>query len=97
MKSGPSTQILSNDYMRDHKYLVGSEAGGIFKKWQQQNMFTFLFDSNDTLKMIQPMKFKMHCHQHAINGYWHLPFISDKERDIFNSYELPNNWICVQF
>lgn len=94
MQSGPNAYILSNDYMRDHKHLMGPEYKSLFKKWQQQSTLSFYFDKNDQFHTMQPMKFKSFCHQN--DGHWHVPFVSDGERNQFNEYTLTKNWVCLR-
>lgn len=94
MKSGPNTSILSNDQMKDHKYLTGPGADAIFKKWQQMNSFAFKFDEQNQFQAFQLMKFKMYCHQY--NEQWHVPFVSEAERKSFDKYKMPTNWICIR-
>lgn len=94
MHSGPNAFILSNDYMRNHKWAMGRRLEALFKKWQQQSTIGFTFDRHNNLHTIVPMQFKLFCHQN--DGQWHIPFIGDEERNQFNYYALPKHWICLR-
>lgn len=93
--SGENSFILSNDFMRQHKFAIGSRFKKTFMQWQQEHWYGYQFDKNRNIECIQPMKYKMFCH-HS-DGYWHLPFISDIEKKTeFNKYETPKNWACLR-
>lgn len=95
--SGPNCYILSNDFMRQHKFAIGRYFDKLFKLWQQEHWYGFTIGQNQAINIIKPMQFKMYCHK--VGDSWHLPFKSDKEIELntWSYYDLPKNWGCIRF
>lgn len=94
--SGQNSYILSNDFMRQHKFAIGRQFDEYFKLWQQDHWYGFVPGKGKPIEMFKPMQFKMHCHK--VEEYWHLPFKSKQEiyLNTWSNYQLPKNWACVR-
>lgn len=94
--SGQNSYILSNDFMRQHKFAIGRQFDEYFKLWQQNHWYGFVPGKGKPIEMFKPMQFKMHSHK--VEEYWHLPFKSKQEIDsnTWSNYQLPKNWACVR-
>ncbi|XP_055303152.1 mitochondrial ribonuclease P catalytic subunit-like [Sitodiplosis mosellana] len=94
--SGPNSYILSNDYMRQHKFAIGQQFDALFKKWQQEHWYGFTIGTDKPIELVKPMAFKMYSHK--IGDFWHLPFKTNAEIEskTWNQYDQPKNWACVR-
>ncbi|XP_031628172.1 mitochondrial ribonuclease P catalytic subunit-like [Contarinia nasturtii] len=95
MHSGQNSYILSNDFMRDHKFAIG-RYNELFKLWQQEQWYGFTLGQNKPIELVKPMQYKMYIHK--VGDYWHLPFKTNEhlEAKMWNSYELPEDWACIR-
>ncbi|XP_031624091.1 mitochondrial ribonuclease P catalytic subunit-like [Contarinia nasturtii] len=96
LQSGQHAHILSNDYMKQHKFSIEEKYRELFKLWQQEHWYGFILDQNKSLQLVKPMQYKMYIHK--VNDFWHLPFKTNKhiESKLWNNYELPENWACIR-
>lgn len=96
LHSGQNSYILSNDFMRQHKFAIGRQFDKYFKLWQQDHWYGYIPGNGKTIEMFKPMQYKMFCHK--VDDYWHLPFKSHEEveSNTWSYYQLPKNWACVR-
>lgn len=96
MYSGQNSYILSNDYMRQHRFAIGPKFNELFKKWQQEHWYGFKIGADKPIDLIKPMQFKMYTHK--IGDYFHLPYktIAEIESKTFNYYDQPKHWACIR-
>lgn len=87
--------ILSNDFMRQHKDLRSEHYREVMQRWQQTHWYGLRFDNTGKRIIFQPNKFKNYCHFH--NGRWHLPILTKEEiADGINWFETKKLWLCIK-
>ncbi|XP_055389123.1 mitochondrial ribonuclease P catalytic subunit [Condylostylus longicornis] len=95
LKSGPSTHIFSKDLMRSHSYLLGDNLKLIFKRWLQEHLYSLIkVKKNGKILVKEPCKFNINAHK--VEETWHLPFTENYQANPKDSYEVPQNWLCIK-
>lgn len=92
--SGPKTELISRDLIRDHALKVDKNLKIIFRRWQllRQHKVQRIYD-NGKVVFVRPMEFDMSAHQ--VDGCWHIPYDNDKQCSFRQNFDLQRSWLCV--
>lgn len=95
LKSGPKTNFLTRDLIRNHAFKLDKNLKSVFRRWQQQRQWKLQWiDNNGRPTFQQPIKVCMNAHQE--DGCWHIPYENDEHCRIpQNNFDLRKNWLCV--
>nr|XP_033338673.1 mitochondrial ribonuclease P catalytic subunit [Megalopta genalis] len=93
--SGKNAILISNDFMRQHKFLLG-QLGTLFMKWQHLHQYTISTNNNEL--NITPLSGSNRDIQHNLNScaqktgvYWHISYITGDDKN-----QSCTNWACFR-
>ncbi|KAG1688214.1 Mitochondrial ribonuclease P catalytic subunit [Nymphon striatum] len=91
--SGPQTKCLSNDMLRNHKFLLNSSASNIFERWQQYNQIYFEIKKCEVF--LKPTIEYMQTTQWSDDGsILHIPYCESSVEKVGTCKH--RNWICIR-
>nr|XP_046487976.1 mitochondrial ribonuclease P catalytic subunit isoform X1 [Neodiprion pinetum] len=91
--SGPKTNFVSSDLMRQHKFLMGDPMlEKIFKLWQMSHQCFVKFNKSGKLTFISPLKFSPTAQKGK--RCWHIPYGCETD-SLRESFEPPTAWLCL--
>ncbi|XP_076221981.1 mitochondrial ribonuclease P catalytic subunit isoform X2 [Nomia melanderi] len=100
--SGNQAMIISNDYMREHKFaLKNAKLNILFRRWQHSHQYIFNIDAAGQVRL-QLLSGSYRDPEHRINSgveksgdFWHLPF--QKHWHVTKiSLQAPKQWACFR-
>ncbi|XP_012256133.2 mitochondrial ribonuclease P catalytic subunit [Athalia rosae] len=90
--SGPQTQFVSSDLMRQHKFLLQDPAlKKLFKHWQMASQRFPVFRGSQ-LHITPPLNY-LPVAQSSEN-HWHIPY-QQNDAPLTDTYEPPAYWLCL--
>lgn len=90
--SGRNARIVSNDFMRQHKFAINDiELNILFKRWQLSQQYTFLKEEQDVDKLTQNLSIDAIAHKQS--NRWHIPYAPDSTQSR-KKQKFGENWIC---
>ncbi|KAG4071406.1 hypothetical protein HA402_011560 [Bradysia odoriphaga] len=93
LKSGPHTDFVTNDVMRDHTLAWDKDLKTVYRRWQEQHRYKVRAISDyGRMTFDDPVKFDMNAQQ--VDGCWHIPFENGLHCTLKENY-LRKNWLCV--
>lgn len=96
LHSGHDAMVVTNDDLRDHRFLLGPELSDLLKLWQRGHQILFLGIKKQLgktgPKFQWPDSHDTRVQASANGDVWHIPFDNG---DIRRSFQLPNSWICL--
>ncbi|KAG8192032.1 hypothetical protein JTE90_025298 [Oedothorax gibbosus] len=91
--SGPCSNIVSSDLMRDHMSRLDDPLLiQNFKKWQQTHQIYLVVGDNNEPELVKPLQYSINV-QGSMEQGWHIPF---DDGVALAPYEELNNWLCIQ-
>ncbi|XP_078043126.1 mitochondrial ribonuclease P catalytic subunit [Augochlora pura] len=97
--NGKDTILISNDFMRQHKFLLENvKLGAIFKKWQHTHQYTWGLIRDKVV--LSPLSGSQRDLRHCINSgvqktgiYWHIPHST-----VLHTFNQPTytQWTCFR-
>ncbi|XP_043261739.1 mitochondrial ribonuclease P catalytic subunit [Colletes gigas] len=100
LASKSNTKIISNDFMRQHKFcLDDSKLRILFKKWQCTHQYKMVESRNSVqLKLLNSVGCDglhyVHSGAQKHNNCWHVPFQNASTTAMNVEYVHEKNWIC---
>ncbi|XP_072023572.1 mitochondrial ribonuclease P catalytic subunit-like [Amphiura filiformis] len=92
LQSGPEARYITNDLLRDHKYLVDDDMKVAFERWQQSRQLKPKLNSMSkgrvAFQAIRPYDTVVQRTEQA----WHIPY---DDGTLQYSYDLPKRWLCA--
>ncbi|XP_059620123.1 mitochondrial ribonuclease P catalytic subunit-like [Phlebotomus argentipes] len=96
LASGKQCCIVSNDLMRNHAHLLESEKlQSTFRRWQHTHQFRMESSSKGEMVLKAPPMFSVTAHE--MKGRWHVPFRDEYSLHQLNLFEIPQQWLCIDF
>jgi len=104
---GPDCDILTSDYLRQHRYALECESlhlAKVFLRWKLARNISIEefrgYKYAKTLshvkhcdpKFIWPQIFVHHCHQSRDSNHWHIPI---RPTGSHNGFYTPTQWLCL--
>ncbi|EDW75258.1 uncharacterized protein Dwil_GK20077 [Drosophila willistoni] len=98
LKSGQDTDFFSRDLMRSHAHLLGPDLKPIFRRWQQEHQHSLVAQTQTGQIVVkEPIRFRLTAHHLREDEMsWHVPYCETYTPKPPDSFEIPEQWLCLK-